>query len=48
MTGRDHKVLKSVDRVNVGDRIGVRFADGALTAKVDEVYTEHVDQENIA
>ena len=48
VTGRDHKVLKSVDRVNVGDRIGVRFADGALTAKVDEVYTEHVDQENIA
>ena len=48
VTGRDNKVLKSVDRVNVGDRIGVRFSDGSLTAKVDQVYTEHIDKENIA
>lgn len=48
VTGRDNKVLKSVERVGVGDRIGVRFADGSLTAKVDEVYTEKIDKENIA
>ena len=48
VTGRDNKVLKSVERVGVGDRIGVRFADGSLTAKVDEVYTEHIDKNNIA
>ena len=48
VTGRDNKVLKSVDRVSVGDRIGVRFSDGSLTAKVDQVYTEHIDKENIA
>ena len=48
VTGRDNKVLKSVERVGVGDRIGVRFADGSLTAKVDQVYTEHIDKENIA
>ena len=48
VTGRDNKVLKTVERVHVGDRIGVRFSDGSLTAKVDEVYTEHIDKENIA
>ena len=48
VTGRDNKVLKSVERVNVGDRIGVRFSDGSLTAKVDQVYTENIDKENIA
>ena len=48
VTGRDNKVLKSVERVSVGDRIGVRFSDGSLTAKVDQVYTEHIDKENIA
>ena len=48
VTGRDHKVLKSVERVDVGDRIGVRFADGSLTAKVDEVYSEGRDREQIA
>ena len=48
VTGRDNKVLKSVERVGVGDRIGVRFSDGSLTAKVDQVYTEHIDKENIA
>ena len=48
VTGKDNKVLKSVERVNVGDRIGVRFSDGSLTAKVDQVYTENIDKENIA
>jgi Exonuclease VII, large subunit len=48
VTGRDNKVLKSVDRVQVGDRIGVRFSDGALTAKVDEVYSERIDKEKTA
>ena len=40
VTGKDNKVLKTVDRVAVGDRIGVRFSDGSLTAKVDEVFTD--------
>ena len=48
VTGRDNKVLKTVDRVRVGDRIGVRFTDGSLTAKVDEVYSGKADKENIA
>ena len=48
VTGRDNKVLKTVDRVAVGDRIGVRFADGSLTAKVDAVYADTHDKENIA
>ena len=48
VTGRDNKVLKSVDRVGVGDRIGVRFRDGSLSARVDEVYSEKLDKENIA
>ena len=34
--------------LDVGDRIGVRFSDGSLTAKVDQVYTENIDKENIA
>lgn len=37
VTGRDNKILKSVDPVRIGDRIGVRFADGSLTARVDNV-----------
>ena len=40
VTGKDNKVLKTVDRVAVGDRIGVRFSDGSLLAKVDEVFAE--------
>ena len=48
VTGRDNKVLKSVDRVQVGDRIGVRFSDGSLTARVDEVYSERIDKEKTA
>ena len=47
VTGRDNKVLKSVEKVSVGDRIGVRFGDGSLTAKVDEIYTENIDNKNI-
>jgi exonuclease VII large subunit len=37
VTGRDGQVLKGVAPVAVGDRIGVRFADGALKATVKEV-----------
>ena len=37
VTGKDNKVLKTVKRVRVGDRIGVRCSDGSLTAKVDEI-----------
>ena len=37
VTGRDGQVLKGVAPVAVGDRIGVRFADGALKATVDEL-----------
>ena len=35
VTGGDGKVLKSVAPVAAGDRIGVRFADGTITATVD-------------
>ena len=48
VTGKDNKILKTVDRVSVGDRIGVRFNDGSLTAKVDEIYTDKLDKANIA
>jgi len=44
VTGKDNKVLKTVDRVHTGDRIGVRFSDGSLTAKVDQVFSETKDQ----
>ena len=37
VTGRDGQVLKGVAPVAVGDRIGVRFADGALKATVEEL-----------
>ena len=37
VTGRDGKVLKSVAPVAAGDRIGVRFADGTISAVVHEV-----------
>ena len=46
VTGKDNKVLKTVDHVAVGDRIGVRFNDGSLTAKVDEVYSDKINQFN--
>ncbi len=37
VTGRDGKVLKSVAPVAAGDRIGVRFADGTMSAVVDSI-----------
>ena len=37
VTGRDGKVLKSAAPVAAGDRIGVRFADGTISAVVHEV-----------
>ena len=48
VTGKDNKVLKTVKRVAKGDRIGVRFSDGSVTAKVDEVYTEDIQKVYIA
>ena len=49
VTGKDNKVLKTVNKVRKGDRIGVRFSDGSLSAKVDEIYTETIDNKaNIA
>lgn len=50
VTGKDNKVLKSVDRVAIGDRIGVRFNDGSLMAKVDEIFSDKIDniETNIA
>jgi exodeoxyribonuclease VII large subunit len=47
VTGKDNKVLKTVDRVSVGDRIGVRFSDGSLTAKVDEIYSDRIDNDKV-
>ena len=47
VTGKDRQVLKSVDRVSVGDRIGVRFQDGSLTARVDEIYSERLDNDKV-
>lgn len=47
VTGKDNQVLKTIDKVHVGDRIGVRFTDGSLTAKVDEVYTELIDNNKV-
>lgn len=44
VTGKDNQVLKTVDKVGVGDRIGVRFSDGSLTARVDQVFAEGKDQ----
>ena len=37
VTGRDGKVLKSAAPVAAGDRIGVRFADGTISAVVDSI-----------
>lgn len=47
VTGKDNKVLKTVDKVTVGDRIGVRFNDGSLTARVDEVYSDRIDNNQV-
>ena len=43
VTGKDRQVLKTVEKVSVGDRIGVRFSDGSLEARVDEIYSERID-----
>lgn len=48
VTGKDNKVLKTVKKVASGDRIGVRFTDGSLTAKVDQVWEEDIKKSNIA
>lgn len=40
VTGKDNRLLKTVDKVSVGDRIGVRFLDGTLTARVDKVISD--------
>lgn len=47
VTGKDNKVLKTVEHVAQGDRIGVRFTDGSLTARVEEVYTERIDNDKV-
>ena len=47
VTGKDNKVLKTVDKVAKGDRIGVRFSDGSLTAKVDEVYSDRIENDKV-
>ena len=48
VTGADNRVLKRVRGTAVGDRIGVRFSDGALLARVDKVMAENIDNKNIA
>ena len=47
VTGKDNKVLKTVGNVAQGDRIGVRFSDGSLVARVDEVYSDIVDNDKV-
>ena len=47
VTGKDNKVLKTVGKVSKGDRIGVRFSDGSLTAKVDEIYSDKIDNNQV-
>lgn len=47
VTGKDNKVLKTTGRVGVGDRIGVRFQDGSLTARVESVIHEEEAQNQI-
>lgn len=47
VTGKDNKVLKSVGRVGVGDRIGVRFSDGSVTASVDAVHAQAPDNDKV-
>ena len=47
VTGKDNQVLKTVTKVTRGDRIGVRFSDGSLTAKVDEIYIEQIDNDKL-
>lgn len=47
VTGPDNKLLKSVERISPGDRIGVRLSDGSLTARVENVLPEHLDNDLI-
>ena len=47
VTGKDHQVLKTVEKVAVGDCIGVRFNDGSLSAKVEEIYSEKLDNNKV-
>ncbi len=47
VSGKDNKVLKTVEHVDRGDRIGVRFTDGSLLARVDEVYRDKLDNDKI-
>ena len=47
VTGKDNKVLKTVGHVAQGDRIGVRFSDGSLVARVDEVYSDIADNDKV-
>jgi len=47
VTGKDNKVMKTVAKVSRGDRIGVRFSDGSLTALVDQVYSEKLENDKV-
>ena len=47
VTGPDDKLLKSVGKISPGDRIGVRLSDGSLTARVEKVLPEHIDNDLI-
>ena len=47
VTGPDNKLLKSVGKISPGDRIGVRLSDGSLTARVENVLPEHIDNDLI-
>lgn len=40
VTDSRNKIMKNVGKVSVGERIGVRFTDGALRATVNEIFTE--------
>lgn len=47
VTGPDDKLLKSVETISPGDRIAVRFSDGSLAARVEQVRPEHIDNDLI-
>lgn len=47
VTGTDAKLLKSVEKISPGDRIAVRFSDGSLAARVEQVRPEHIDNDLI-
>lgn len=48
VTDDRNRILKTVERVGIGSRIGVRFSDGALRATVSEVYRGEKDREQTA